>query len=73
MLYIIMFLGIVLSIVKANGWFVVPTFVLAFCWVMTFFGWVIYNYAKGLSDGINKKMNEQVVSLTKELEEYKNK
>ena len=33
MIRLLLFLGIILSIVKANGWFVVPMPVLVFCWV----------------------------------------
>ena len=37
MIKLLLFLGIILSIVKANGWFIVPMPVLVFCWVMSFF------------------------------------
>lgn len=70
MLHILMFLAIILSIVKANDLLVIPTFVLVFCWGMSFFSWIIYSYAKGLTDGINKKMNEQIVELKDKLNKY---
>lgn len=44
MIKLLLFLGIILSIVKANGWFIVPMPVLVFCWVMSFFCWLIYSY-----------------------------
>ena len=41
MIVFLMFLGIALSIVQANGWFIVPDFCVVFCYVMSFFSWLI--------------------------------
>lgn len=48
MIIFLMFLGLILSIVKANGWIVVPTFCVVFCWVTSFFAWCFYAYARGV-------------------------
>ena len=48
MIRLLLFLGIILSIVKANGWFVVPMPVLVFCWVGSFVCWLLYSYALGV-------------------------
>lgn len=70
MLQILMLLAIALSIAKANSWLIVPTFVLIFCWGMSFFCWSTYSYAKGLGDGINKQLTDQINELKKKLEKY---
>lgn len=59
MIALLLFSGIVLSIVKANGWIIVPNFCVVFCWVMSFFSWIIYSYAKGIGEEIGKKMKEK--------------
>ena len=51
MIRLLLFLGIILSIVKANGWFVVPMPVLVFCWVGSFVCWLLYSYALGVGEG----------------------
>lgn len=56
MIVFLMFLGIVLSIVQANGWFIVPNLCIVFCYVMSFFSWLIYSYAKGLGEELSKKI-----------------
>ena len=56
MIVLLMFLGIALSIVKANGWFIVPDFSVVFCYVMSFFSWLVYSYAKGLGEELSKRM-----------------
>lgn len=58
MIKLLLFLGIVLSIVKANGWFVVPIPVLIFCWAMSFVCWLIYSYALGVGEK-NRKRDEK--------------
>ena len=52
MIVFLMFLGIVLSIAQANGWFIVPNFCIVFC----FFSWLVYSYAKGLGEELSKRM-----------------
>ena len=56
MIVFLMFLGIALSIVQANGWFIVPNFCIVFCYVMSFFSWLAYSYAKGLGEELSNKM-----------------
>lgn len=56
MIVLLMFLGIALSIVQANGWFIVPNFCIVFCYVMSFFSWLVYSYAKGLGEELTKRM-----------------
>lgn len=56
MIVFLMFLGMALSIVQANGWIIVPNFRIVFCYVMSFFSWLIYSYAKGLREELSKKM-----------------
>lgn len=56
MIVLLMFLGIALSIVQANGWFIVPNFCVVFCYVTSFFSWLAYSYAKGLGEELSKKM-----------------
>lgn len=37
MILLLMFVGIILSIIKANEWIVIPTSCIVFCWVVSFF------------------------------------
>ena len=60
MIKLLLFLGIILSIVKANGWFIVPMPVLVFCWVGSFVCWMIYSYALGVGEGAAKEMKKKV-------------
>lgn len=60
MIKLLLFLGIILSIVKANGWFVVPMPVLVFCWVGSFVCWLLYSYALGVGEGAAKEMKKKV-------------
>ncbi len=60
MIRLLLFLGIILSIVKANGWFVVPMPVLVFCWVGSFVCWLLYSYALGVGEGAAKEMKKKV-------------
>lgn len=58
MIKILLFLGIVLSVIRANGWIVVPIYVVIFCWVMSFVCWIIYSYAIGIGEGIAKEIKK---------------
>lgn len=58
MIYFLMFLGIGLSIVKANGWIMVPSFCIWFCWIVSFLSWLIYAYALGASKGIKEEIEK---------------
>ena len=67
MIYFLMFCGIILSIVKANGWIIVPTFCVVFCWITSFFCGIIYSYARGLGEEISKKMKQDKIEDNKEV------
>lgn len=41
MIVLLMFLGIALSIVQANDWFIVPNFCVVFCYAMSFISWLV--------------------------------
>lgn len=58
MFYFLMFLGIILSIVKANAWIVIPTFCIVVCWIVSIVSWLIYSYAKGIADGVNEQIKK---------------
>lgn len=59
MILFLMLIGIALSIVKANGWIIVPTSCVVFCWVISACSWLIYSYARGIGEEISKKIKEQ--------------
>lgn len=67
MIYFLMFCGIILSIVKANGWIIVPTSCIVFCWITSFFSWLIYSYARGIGEEISKKMKQNKIEDRKEV------
>ena len=67
MIYFLMFLGIILSIVKANGWIIVPGFCVVFCWITSLFSWLVYSYAKGIGEKISKKMKQSKFEENKEV------
>ena len=64
MIKLLLFLGIILSIVKANGWFIIPMPVLVFCWVGSFVCWMIYSYALGVGEGAAKEMKKNCLLYT---------
>lgn len=51
--------GMVLSIIKANGWIVIPTYCIVICWIMSFFSCIIYSYAKGIGEELAKKVKKE--------------
>ncbi len=51
LLWIVTFLlGIVLSIVHANGWIIVPITCRVICWIFSILGYMLYSYVKGVFD-----------------------
>ena len=70
MIKLLLFLGIILSIVKANGWFIVPMPVLVFCWVMSFVCWLIYSYALGVGEGAAKEMRKSTARRADSMSEW---
>lgn len=56
MTYIFLLTGIALHIVKANGWFVVPTFCIVFCYIFGFICSMIEHTAKSFGKEIAKKI-----------------
>ena len=67
MIYFLMFLGIILSVVKANGWIIVPGFCVVFCWITSFFCCLVYSYAKGIGEEISKGMKQSKIEENKEV------
>lgn len=55
MSFLLIILGIILSIVKANEWIIVPTFCTILCWVMSFLYLIIYSCIKGIVDILVKE------------------
>lgn len=62
MIYFFMLLGVALSIVSANGWFVVPTFCITFCWVISIAACLLYAFASSIAKSINKKLLDELNS-----------
>lgn len=59
MLFLLAISGMVLSIIKANGWIVIPTYCVVLCWIMNFFSCIIYSYAKGIGEELAKKVKQE--------------
>lgn len=59
MICLMIFSGVILSIIKANGWIVVPTFCVVFCYVIGFYTATVYSYAKGLGEKLNINNSEK--------------
>lgn len=51
--------GIILYIIKANGWIVIPTFCIFLCFAVSLFYLLIYSWAKGIGEGIAKNMKRE--------------
>lgn len=66
MIWFLMFLGLVLSVVKANGWIVIPTFCIVFCWGVSIVCWLIYSYSKGLAAGLKDQVAKAKSNKKKE-------
>lgn len=47
--------GVILHIVSANNWIVVPGFCIGFCYFMSFFSWGIYSYAYGIASELKNR------------------
>lgn len=58
MLLLLAISGMVLSIIKANGWIVIPTYCVVLCWIMAFISCMIYSYAKGIGEELSKKVKQ---------------
>lgn len=54
------FLAIILSVVKANTWFFVPTFCVSFCWVVGIFYVFVYVFSKVFAKNVVKDINRQI-------------
>lgn len=52
-----MLLGMFLSIVKENNWFIVPVFCSAFCWVVGIYYVFIYSFSKTMAHIIISEIN----------------
>lgn len=53
MFFFLSIVGVILHIISANNWIIVPWFCIAFCYFMSFFSWIIYSYAKGITSELN--------------------
>lgn len=60
MVYFLIILAIALSIVKANGWILVPNFCVVVCWIFVIVYWFVYSYAITIAKHIDKKMAEEL-------------
>lgn len=56
MTYIFLLTGIALHIVKANDWFVVPTFCIVFCYIFGFICSMIEYTAKNIGKEIARRI-----------------
>lgn len=63
MILFLMFIAIALSIVKANGWIIVPTSCVVLCWIIIVWSWLIYSYARGIGEEISKQIKEQEAKI----------
>lgn len=52
MMFLMIFSGVILSIIEANEWIIVPKFCIVFCYIMGFYTATIYSYVNGLSKKI---------------------
>lgn len=59
MFVLMAFSGIILSIVEANGWFIVPKFCIFFCYAMSIFSIMIFSAGRGAAEGYRDKMKEE--------------
>ena len=62
MIKILVFMGIVLSIVKANGWIVVPESCIWFCWTGSAVGVLVYFFVANIREQIASKLEEKLKS-----------
>ena len=61
---LMLFSGVALSIVKANGWIVVPTFCVVWCYLIGFYSATVYSYGKGVLEGY-KSSNQNHINQMK--------
>ena len=57
MIWVMIFMGIALSIIRANGWIIVPTFCLVFCWGISIVCAVIHCYVTSLKEKVINELN----------------
>lgn len=43
MVFAMMALSILVSVIKANGWMMIPTYCVVFCWIGSFLAWCVYS------------------------------
>lgn len=56
MIKIFMFTGIALSVAKANGWLIIPTFCIVFCWAVSIACVLMYCFVANIKEQIADKM-----------------
>lgn len=54
------FLGMILSVAQANHWFIVPFFIISFCWVVGIFYVFVYGFSKTFAKNVTKEIQKQI-------------
>lgn len=66
MVFAMMALSILVSVIKANGWVMIPTYCVVFCWIGSFLVWCVYSNSKAANG--QKSKNEDLPQQTVVLE-----
>lgn len=70
MLKYMILIAVALSVVEANGWFIVPTYVIVLCWIFSIVCLAFYYWGKGFGDEISKRY-EDIAKAAARMEVYK--
>ena len=67
MVFVMMALSILVSVIKANGWMMIPTYCVVFCWIGSFLVWCVYSNSKAANGqkSKNEDLPQQTVVLGK--------
>ena len=52
-------IALALSIVRANGWFIVPGYCVVFAWIIALLGATIASYVKGVGEGVAEAVKKK--------------
>ena len=55
---LLLIIAVGLSIVRANGWIVVPTYIIVFSWILLFCGYGLKQYGCGIGEKLAEKVNK---------------
>lgn len=70
MFFVLLFLSVALSIVKANAWIVVPSFCVVICWILCVLFFFIYSIALSIANKfIEEESTKKFLSAIKENKE----